>query len=122
MWKTYAKHMRIKQKNVTHKDTQHVKQKILAFYVDYNGITCQTQPDNTRKVNVARCQQKTYYCQTYQSLNQTPPKDHKMRGSTSTFGASMRVQTNFQVASNPSINVCSKTKTQLLSTAKEKEK
>ena len=106
MWNTYAKHMRIRQKKVTHKGTQHVKQKILVFYADYNGITCQTQLDNTRKVNVVRCQQKTYYCQTYQSLNQTLRKDHKTTSSTNISGASTRVQINFQVASNPSINFC----------------
>jgi hypothetical protein len=79
------------------------------------------QQNSTRKANVAKCQQKTYYCQTYQPSNQTPQKDHKMTGSTSTFGASMRVQINFQVASNPSINFCSKTNAQLFFKKKYEE-
>ena len=109
MWSKYANNMKIMHRHVTQKDTQHAKQKTLAFYADYNGITCQTQQNNTRKANVAKCQQKTCYCQTYQSLNRTLQKAHKTIGLINTFGASMRVQINFQVASNPSVNFCIKT-------------
>jgi hypothetical protein len=104
MWSKYANRMKIMHRHVTQKDTQHAKQKILASYADYNGITCQTQQNNTRKANVARCRQKTYYYPTYQSLNLTPQKDHKTTSSTNTFGASTKVQANFQVASNHSIS------------------